>query len=151
MEILEYFAADDKAHWLAEMRKSDWGAGQYLASLLSESRLKGLVGESALVPMLTDGERLVSFCTLAPLDDVQPTEWTPWIGFVYTSPAYRGQHCAGQLLRWAEDTAARMGHDHVYISTNHIGLYEKYGYDFFRHALDIEGEDTRVYRKRVRP
>ncbi len=147
MKIVEYFTADDKAHWLDEMRQADWGAGEYLATLLAEGRLKSLVGQSALVPMLTDGDRLVAFCTFAPLDDVQPTELTPWVGFVYTFPAYRGRRCAGKLLDWAESIAAIMGREHVYISTNHVGLYEKYGYAFFREERDVHGGMTRVYRK----
>lgn len=149
MKIIEYFTADNQARWLEAMRASDWGAGQYLAALLAENRLKPLVGEAALVPMLVDGEKLVAFCTFAPLDDVQPTELTPWVGFVYTFPEYRGHHYAGKLLDWAECVAAVMGREAVYISTNHIGLYEKYGYEFFRCDKDVEGEPTRVYRKLV--
>ena len=35
----------------------------------------------------------------------------------------------------------------MYISTNHIGLYEKYGYEFFQMMKDVGWEDSRVYRK----
>ena len=35
----------------------------------------------------------------------------------------------------------------TYISTNHIGLYEKYGYTFLETAQDISGSETRIYRK----
>lgn len=38
---------------------------------------------------------------------------------------------------------------YVYISTPHTGLYEKYGYDFHRHANDYLGNACRVYRKEV--
>ena len=104
-KILEYFTCENKEHWLREIQKSDWGAGQYLYSLLKENKLKALVGATTLVLMLADGDKLVSFCTLAPLDDVQPTSYTPWVGFVYTFPEYRGQHCAGRLLDCAESIA----------------------------------------------
>lgn len=147
MEILEYFTSDNKAHWLHEIEKSDWGAGKYLAELLRENRLKELAGETTLVLMLTDGDRLVSFCTYAPLDDIQPTDHTPWIGFVYTFPEYRGHRYMGLLIDYAECLATIMGKEAVYISTNHIGLYEKYGYEFFAMEKDVEGEDSRVYRK----
>lgn len=40
-----------------------------------------------------------------------------------------------------------MGKEYVFISTGHVGLYGKYGYEFFRMDRDIEGEDSRVYRK----
>ena len=104
----------------------------------------------AEVVLLTDGDRLVSYCTYAPYDDVwdDRTE-TPWIGFVYTYPAYRGRHCAGQLLAYCEQLAAQAGKQYVYISTPHVGLYEKYGYDFHRHANDYLGNACRVYRKAV--
>lgn len=39
------------------------------------------------------------------------------------------------------------GQEYIYISTNHIGLYEKYGYEFFQMMKDVGGEDSRVYRK----
>lgn len=149
MKIIEYFTANDKAHWLEEIAKADWGAAKFLHQLLSEGKLKETVGDSALVPLLTDGEKLVSFCTLAPLDDVQPTELSPWIGFVYTAPEYRGHHYAGKLLKWAENSTTNKGNEAVYISTNHIGLYEKYGYEFFKTAKSIDGEETRIYRKEL--
>ena len=37
-----------------------------------------------------DNNKLISFCTYAELDEIQPTDLTPWIGFAYTFPEYRG-------------------------------------------------------------
>lgn len=84
MKIIEYFSTDDKDYWLSQIKESDWSAGQYLHTLLKNNQLKQLVGENTKVLMLTDGENLVSFCTFAEKDDIQPTELTPWIGWVYT-------------------------------------------------------------------
>lgn len=149
MKIIEYFTSADQTHWLEEIRKSDWGPGQYLYTLLRDGKLKDLVGQTALVPMLIEEEtrKLVSFCTFAPLDDIQPTDLSPWIGFVYTFPEFRGHRYAGELLACAESLAAVMGKEAVYISTGHTGLYEKYGYEFYQILKDVGGEDSRVYRK----
>lgn len=147
MRIIEYFTTEKKEYWLNEIEKADWGAGKYLHRLLSENQLKRMVGEMALVPMLVDGDKLIAFCTFAPLDDIQPTELSPWIGFLYTFPEYRGHRYAGMLLDYAESIATVMGKEYIYISTGHIGLYEKYGYEFYQIEKDIEGEDSRVYRK----
>ncbi len=97
------------------------------------------------VLMLVDGENLISFCTFADKDDIQPTELTPWIGWVYTFPHYRGHRYVGKLLSYAEALAKTDGINSIYISTNHNGLYEKYGYEFFEIMKDIHGEDSRVY------
>ena len=149
MEVLELFSVKNKEHWLSQIEKCDWGAGPYLAYLVKENKLFDLVGENSRVLMLTEGEILISFCTLAKFDDVQPTDLTPWIGFVYTYPEYRGKRLAGELLTFAEKLAKQDGATDVYISTNHIGLYEKYGYEFFTEAKDVEGENTRVYKKTI--
>lgn len=147
MKIIEFFTSDNKEHWLNEIAKSDWGAGQYLYQLLRDGRLKGMVGETAMVPMLVDGEQLIAFCTFAPLDDIQPTDMSPWVGFAYTFPQYRGHRYLGLLLDYAESNAAIIGKESIYISTGHTGLYEKYGYEFLKMEKDIGGEDSRVYRK----
>ena len=67
MKVSEYFTSESQAHWLEEIRKSDWGAGQFLYSLLRDGKLKDTVGQTALVPMLIDEEtnKLVSYCTLS--------------------------------------------------------------------------------------
>ena len=147
--VIEYFGTDDREYWLSKIEECDWGAGKFLHKLLKNHELKKAVGDNARVLMLVDGEELISFCTFAEKDDIQPTELTPWIGWLYTFPKYRGHRCAGKLLSHAEALAKADGVKSVYISTNHEGLYEKYGYAFFDTMKDIEGEDSRVYVKRI--
>lgn len=147
MEIREFFSSDNKGNWIAQMKNCDWGAGRWLGDLLERGALHDTVGNGALVPMLTDGQNLVSFCTFAPRDEIWPTELTPWIGFVYTYPEYRGQRNAGIILDYCECIATIMGKENVYISTDHVGLYEKYGYEFLNTQDTPGGEKARVYCK----
>lgn len=149
MKVIEFYTSANPAHWLEKLRECDWAAGQSLYTLLRDGKLKELVGQTALVPMLIDEEKdaLVSFCTFAPLDDIQPTSLSPWIGFLYTFPEYRGHRYAGELLRYAESLATVMGKEYIHISTGHSGLYEKYGYEFYGICRDVWGGDSRVYRK----
>ncbi len=149
MQVIDYFACDRPEFWLEKIKKSDWGGGQFLYELLNENKLKNAVGEKARVLMLTDGEELVSFCTYAEKDDIQPTALTPWIGFVYTFPEYRGHRYVGKLFLEVKKLArAEQVHD-IYISTNHDGLYEKYGCEFYQTMTDMHGEPSRVYRMHV--
>lgn len=149
MQVIEYFSCSQPEYWLCQIKKSDWSAGQYLYQLLSENKFKDAVGENSKVLMLTDENELISFCTYAEKDDIQPTELTPWIGFMYTFPEHRGHRHVGKLFLEIEKLAkAEQVHD-IFISTNHIGLYEKYGCEFFQIMDDINGEPSRVYRKHV--
>ena len=150
MKIIDYFTTENKPHWLAQIQKSDWSAGAFLHDLLKEGTLKALAGEQTKLFLLTEGDELISFCTLAERDDIQPTTLTPWIGFVYTYPEHRGHRHAQTLLQFAEQAAAHAGAKQVYISTNHQGLYEKYGYTYLSTMNDINGEPSRVYVKNVK-
>ena len=149
MEIIEYFSTENKEHWLEQIQKSDWDAGKYLYELLKTNKLRELCGGNTRVLMLVESECLMSFCTYAEQDDVQAPELTPWVGFVYTFPMYRGSRYMGRLLEYAYSLAEKEGHDYIYISTGETGLYEKYGYTFWKMMKDIHGEDSRIYRTRI--
>ena len=148
MEVIHYFSSERQEHWLAEIGKSDWSAGQSLYRLLKNGELQDYVGEKVKVLLLVNGDELVSFCTYAEKDDIQPTDLTPWIGWVYTFPERRGHHYVRQLFEDVERIAKAENVSEVFISTNHEGLYEKYGCEFFQMMNDIHGEPSRVYRKR---
>lgn len=150
MQVIDYYSSDHQKHWLAEIKKSDWTAGQYLYKLLSENRFKDITGEKSRVLMLVNDDNLISFCTYAEADDIQPTELTPWIGFVYTFPEYRGHRYAGQLFREIEKLAEAEGIHEIFISTDHTGLYEKYGCEFLQMMNDMDGKPSKVYVKRVK-
>lgn len=149
MQIIEYHNSDRQEYWLAQIKKSDWSAGQFLYELLKENRFFDMVGETSKVLLLVDGDALISFCTYAEKDDIQPTELTPWVGFVYTFPKYRGHRYLGKLFQGIEKLAKEESVREIYISTDHIGLYEKYGCEFLQVMNDINGEPCRVYRKQV--
>ena len=149
MKVINYFESGRQDHWLEQIRKSDWGAGAFLYELLSKSTFFDTVGKDSKVLLLTDADALVSFCTYAEKDDVQPTDLTPWVGFVYTFPQYRGHHYVGLLLDEVERLAKAEGLSRVFISTNHVGLYEKYGCEYFTQLKDIEGNPSRIYVKRI--
>ncbi len=150
MEIREFGCLEDKEYWLSKINKSDWEAGQYLHELLSKNELTSLCGKTTKVFLLIDNQQLISFCTLAEEDDVRDTGLTPWIGFVYTFPEYRGHRYMGLLLDFAYETARNNGAKYIYISTDKIGLYEKYRYSFYQMMKDMNGEVSRVYRISVK-
>ena len=55
----------------------------------------------------------------------------------------------GSLLDYIHTLAKKEGHTYIYISTEEIGLYEKYGYRFWKIMKDVDGHDSRVYRMKL--
>ena len=149
MQVNNYFEIDNKEHWINEIEKSDWRAGPFLGRLLRNGEFFDAVGKDSCVLLLTEGDELISYCTFAEKDDIQPTDLTPWVGFVYTFPEHRGHRYAGLLIDEVERLAKERQVTDVYLSTNHIGLYEKYGWEFFDMMDDMDGEPSRVYVKRI--
>ncbi len=146
MEILSYFDLPQPEYWLKKIGESDWRAGKYLHSCLADGTFRRLYGGKAQVLLLADGENLVSFCTYAERDEIPDTDLTPWLGFAYTFPEYRGQRMLGRLAGKAKELAREDGSEALYISTGETGLYEKYGASFQTVMQNADGEDTRIYR-----
>ena len=149
MEIIEYYKSQNRERWRIEIAKSDWSAAKLLWKWLENDNLKKICGSSTEVFLLTEGEALVSFAVLAEQDEVAAPELLPWIGFVYTFPQYRGGHCAGKLIEHICSVLKNAGEKQVYISTEEIGLYEKYGFVFWQMMITSEGKPTRVYVRKV--
>ena len=70
----------------------------------------------------------------------------PNVCAVYTEEAYRGLGIAGKLLELAVEDMKAKGISPLYLVTDHIGFYERYGWEFLCMAQgDGEEEMTRVY------
>ena len=151
LQIKDYFQLDaqEQKYWLAKIGESDWRAGKYLFQLLSEGEFKKLCGQKSTVFLLTQGDSLISFCTFAEHDDIPDTDLTPWIGFVYTFPAFRGKRRIGKLFEHIYRLAKNQGYKTLYISTDQKGLYENFGFSFLQTATNINGDQALIYQIKI--
>ncbi len=71
---------------------------------------------------------------------------TPNVCAVYTEEPYRGEGIAGKLLNMVVADLKHKGISPVYLVTDHVGFYEKYGWEFL---CLVQGDDepdmTRMY------
>jgi len=146
METVVCRNAAEAAPWMEQLSSCDWGAGRFLHRLLAEGRFHAVLGENARVIVLAEGETLAGFCTCADRDDIPGTERTPWLGFAYVRPDFRGRRLLGRLMAKAKELAREDGHDALWISTLATGLYEKHGAVFAGTMEDVEGKESRIYR-----
>ncbi len=148
MNILELKYSSEQKQWTDRIRECDWGAAKYLADLLEQDRFYEMVGEGSLI-IMTDEEKIVSFCTLTRKDCVDDDTLFPWIGFVFTAPEYRGNRYSGKLVEYACNKVKELGFENVYVATDHIGLYEKYGFIYIESRIDMFNEISRIYRRKL--
>lgn len=151
LQIKDYYQLDsqEQKYWLAKIGESDWRAGKYLFQLLSDNEFKNLCGQKSTVFLLTQNKDLLSFCTFAEHDDIPDTELTPWIGFVFTFPAFRGKRHIGKLMEHICGLAKNQGFNKIYISTDQKGFYENFGFSFLKILKEVNGYDSLVYQKEL--
>ena len=151
MDIIEFFGSDAvcRQFLIRELRRCDWEAGKFLLKLIETDTLGQTLGGSGKLFFLTDGISVVSYLTLTVQDCIIAPDLTPWIGFVYTFPEYRGHRYSGSLLDHACRCAALSGASSVFLATDHIGLYEKYGFAYLENRLDVYGETSRIYVRKT--
>jgi GNAT superfamily N-acetyltransferase len=93
-----------------------------------------------------DGEQIVGGLGVIQNDFHDRVDLSPNICAVYTEAAYRGQGIAGQLLHMAVDDLREKRISPVYLLTDHVGFYERYGWEFLCMAQgDGEPTPSRMY------
>lgn len=123
-----------------------WPAGKYLANEMIAHHF--LDWERVIV--LTDGDQLVGFCAIVKEDIVKASGYSPFIGYVFVSEAYRGRHLSERLVTIAESQLTQVRFRKAYIVTKHIGLYEKFGYQQIGTSIDQMGRKMRILEKELK-
>ena len=70
---------------------------------------------------------------------------TPNVCAVYTEEAYRGKGIAGKLLDNVVIDMKAKGITPLYLITDHMNFYERYGWEFLTMVQEDEGGLTRMY------
>ena len=93
-----------------------------------------------------DGDEIVGGLGVIENDFHDRKDLKPNVCAVYTEEAYRKQGIAGQLLNMVVEDMRSTGISPLDLVTDHIGFYERYGWEFFCMVHgDDEPEMTRMY------
>ena len=77
-----------------------------------------------------DGERIVGGLGVIDNDFHDRPDLTPNVCAVYTEKAYRGRGIAGRLLKAVVENMRAKGITPLYLVSDHVGFYERYGWEF---------------------
>lgn len=93
-----------------------------------------------------NGERIFGFCQLIEHEElIGSKDLSPFIASIYVDDEVRNYGCGEMLLNHAKYEAARLGYEKVYIATDHIGYYEKYGFREIGMDVYTWGRAAKVY------
>jgi len=101
-----------------------WSAGKSLAKRM---RTHGF-SEWERVFVALDGGQIAGYCTLSGTDCLPDVTYMPYVGFVFVGETYRGHRLSEKLILFALQYAKELGFNRVYLVSDHVNLYEKYGF-----------------------
>ena len=95
--------------------------------------------------MLIKYDKIIGFCGLIEKEMIQRDDLTPFISPLVIVPEERGNELGAVLLEHVRKEAGRLGFFKLYLTTDHIGYYEKYGFREFGLSLFTWGRPTKIY------
>ena len=95
------------------------------------------------------GERIVGMATIAKTDYYPMPEISPWISTIFVSEEFRGKRISEKLIDFINRYARGLGFVRTYIPSEHIGLYEKYGYRYLQEIKNYGNGIDRLYVKDI--
>ncbi|MBT8058855.1 MAG: GNAT family N-acetyltransferase [Gammaproteobacteria bacterium] len=98
--------------------------------------------------LLLEDARIIGCYGLVTNDFISRHDLYPWFAALYVVEDRRGEALGGRLLDHAVQEAAKVGFSTVYLTTDHDGYYEKYGWTRIEDGYDRDGNPCRIYRKR---
>jgi len=93
--------------------------------------------------------QIVGMITIMKSDYYPLPEIFPWISTLFVSEEYRGNRISGKLIDFANHYAKEIGFDKTYIPTEHIGLYETFGYRYVKDIVNYGNGIDRLYVKEL--
>ncbi len=77
-----------------------------------------------------DGEQIIAGMGVTENDFHDRKDLSPNVCAVYTEEEYRGKGIAGKLLELVATDCKSKGISPIYLVTDHVGFYERYGWEF---------------------
>ena len=122
-----------------------WRAGKFLAGQMRHGGFHGW--ERVLVAV--ENKEIAGYCTVCEKDVIPDLPYTPFICSLFVGEPYRGARLSQRIIEAAMAYIRTLGFDAAYLFSDHIGLYEKYGFAEIGTCPAPWGEMQKLYRRAV--
>ena len=95
--------------------------------------------------LLMKGESVAGCYALLTNDLISRQDIYPWLGCLFIEASERGNNLGALLLQHGCSQARLLGYKKVYLTTDHTGYYEKYGWQRMEDGYDFSGNISPIY------
>lgn len=119
-----------------------------VSPIVYEDCIRNCIGAPTPLPqwylLRLDG-RTIGCSGLITNDFISRADLYPWICALYVEEKHRGHAYGSLLLEKSKADCASFGFSNVYLATDHIGFYERYGFRYLAQGYHPWGEESRIY------
>lgn len=144
MEIISIREHPERAEEAARYAHAKWGNEKNLMVYID------CVGHCAHpLPnwyLLEDEQGVAGCAGLIANDFISRSDLYPWLAALFVEPDRRGQGCAGLLIERAKKDARAGGFAALYLASDHVGFYERYGFERIGTGYAPWGESSGIFK-----
>lgn len=146
MEIISIRQNPEYKDQAVKYFQSKWATEQSL--MVYEDCISNCITATNPLPqwyLLMDQGSIIGCAGLVTNDFISRMDLYPWFCALYIEESYRGNAYGSLLLEKAKKDTKTFGFSHLYLCTDHIGYYEKYGFSYLGVGYHPWGESSRIY------
>ena len=126
-------------------KSCSWVAGKHLADMMENDSLTEWESVFAAI----SENKIIGFCTFLKTDYYPENRYSPWISSIFVDEAYRGCRISGKMIETVIAYAKKQGFSKVFIPSDMIGFYEKYGFEKIDELQNYSGEFDSIFAKEI--
>lgn len=146
MEIISIRQNPEYMDQAVKYFQSKWATEQSL--MVYEDCISNCITASNSLPqwyLLTNQGSIIGCAGLITNDFISRMDLYPWFCALYIEESHRGNGYGSLLIERAKEDTKTFGFSHLYLCTDHIGYYEKYGFSYLGVGYHPWGESSRIY------
>lgn len=95
--------------------------------------------------LLMDNDKIIGCAGLITNDFISRMDLYPWVCAIYIEEEYRGRSYGSVLIEKAKKDAKSGGFSNLYLCTDHVGYYERYGFEYVGTGYHPWEDSSRIY------
>ena len=144
MEIKPIFQDNELWQRTIDYAKNcSWRAGITFAKQLEQN----IFTEWERVFVAIEDNNIAGYCTFVKKDCIPDVEYTPYISCIFVGEEYRGKRLSEKMILTVMEYAKEIKFKEVYIVSDHINLYEKYGFIKIDEKRDHRNNIEKIYKR----